>query len=114
MPRWIGAPDDHPCDPGRDDRVGAGRRASVVIAWFERAIERRSSGTFTRVLESHDLGVGLSCAFMVPHGDDVITKRDHGAYVRIRRSAALSRRRERQVHHAFVHVALMFERARRG
>ena len=56
----------------RDDRVGARRRAAVVVARLERHVERRARGAVAGGAERGDLGVLGARALVVAGGDELV------------------------------------------
>src|SRR4051812_29033743 len=91
--------DDDPCDPGREDRVDAGRRAAVVRAGLQRDVERRAARLLPRRLERPNLGVRLAGPLVPALADDLVAvgddRTDDG--VRVRREAAALGQLERPV-----------------
>ena len=51
---------DHPCNPGPDDCVGARSRAAGVAARLEGHVEGRAAGRGTGLAQGPDLGVRAS------------------------------------------------------
>ena len=56
--------DDHARDAGPQDGLDAGRRPAVMVAGFERYVERGPARAPFGLTESHNLGVVLSCPGM--------------------------------------------------
>ncbi len=76
-------------DSGRDDGVGARRRAALVRARLERDVERRAAGLLARRLERDHLGVRPAGPLVPALADNLAVGDDDRAddRVRMRRSA---------------------------
>ena len=75
---------DHgPPDPGRHERVGAGRRLALMTTGLECAVQRGAGGALARLSERHRLGVRLSGAAVPAQAHDVAVAHENGADQRI-------------------------------
>src|SRR6185437_784572 len=91
-------------EPGRGERIGARRRATVVAARLEREVCRSAAGRFAHRLERAHFRVRLARALVPALGEDPAVAHDHAAHARIRRRrvAAALDERERAGHEGVV------------
>ncbi len=73
----VGRADDDLRDPGREDRVHAGRCAPVVGAGLESGIERRAPGLLAGHFEGGDLRVRPARLLVPAFPDDLVAGDDH-------------------------------------
>ena len=75
--------EDDAAHAGREDGVGARRRAAVVVAGLERDVQRRAAAARAGITQRFDLTVRTAGAAMVAASDDPPAGDDHGADRRI-------------------------------
>lgn len=103
---------DHTRNSGRDNRIGAGRRLTLMGAGFERHVERRSTGIFAGARERLGFGMGTPARLSSAPPDDDAVLHHYRADRRIGPSAAQAAppERKRKRHEARV-TLLLWRRA---
>src|SRR5436305_356076 len=97
----VGRAHDDTRDARAQQRLGARRRRTMMVAGLERADDGRTAGAIARLAERPDLGVRRSGRTLVPApADDDVVGEDHGADHRVWRdvSPAALGERERLAH----------------
>jgi hypothetical protein len=98
----VATSDDDARDLRRDDRLGARRRAPVMVARLERDVERRALGARTGGAQRSDLRMIDARTFVMTRCDELASTHDDRADVWIRRRPPVLRVDEREIHEALV------------
>ena len=78
----------NPGNAGCEQRIDAGRRASVMAAGLEGHVDRGTRGARASLTQGLDLGVIAACRLRITRANDLVAVGNYTAHVRIRSGPA--------------------------